>query len=69
MKLANPKKAAEAKAVQTATEAKIEKHFRSHPELPSGRDFRFNRERDPIADKKFKENFDRIFKSSPGYGF
>ena len=45
-----------------------EKHFKSHRELPWGRDFRFNKTADPVADQKFRSNFDRVFKNSPGVG-
>jgi len=55
--------------VEKATDAKIEKHFSSHPELPNGRDFRFNSERDPKADKKYRNNFDSVFPNAPGVGF
>ncbi len=55
--------------IEKSDDIKIEKHFKSHPELPNGRDYRFNRERDPVGDKNFRNNFDNIFKSSPGYGF
>ncbi len=65
---ANEKKSAEAKAVSMATEAKIEKSFMSHPELPNGRDYRFNHTFTPGENKKFRNNFDSIFKNSPGYG-
>jgi len=47
---------------------KIDKHFESQRELPLGRDFLWNRRR--YITKKdrenFRENFDKIFKDSPG---
>jgi hypothetical protein len=59
-------------AMSKAQEAQFnrdaEKHFKSHPELPNGRDFRFNSEFDPEADSKYRNNFDRIFPNSPGLG-
>ena len=67
--LGNEKQAALAKSVEQATEARIEKHFRSHPELPNGRDFRFNRTRDIEADRKYHQKFDSIFPNAPGAGF
>lgn len=54
-------------------ERKAEKHFKSHREIPNGRDFRFNcREGyidDPERSKKFNKNFDTIFPNAPGAGF
>jgi len=56
-------------AVERAEEAKMEKHFRSHKELPAGRNFwAWNREHQPDADKKYKDNFPNIFPNSPGAG-
>ncbi len=66
--LANEKKADQAKAVSLATEAQIDKHWRSHPELPNGRDFRFNQTFDKKANHKFQQNFDAIFPNAPGVG-
>jgi hypothetical protein len=44
-------------------EAKAEKHFRSHRELPVGRNFRcWNRNADPIGDANFRKHYDEIFK-------
>lgn len=46
---------------EAAFEAKAEKHFRSHRELPNGRNFRcWNRNADPIGDANFRTNFDLI---------
>jgi len=56
-------------AVLSALDAKIEKHFRSHRDVPSGRWFRtWEHDRDPVADRKYRDNFDRIFPNSPGAG-
>jgi len=59
-------------SMSAAQEAKFnkdaDKHFKSHPELPNGRDFRFNSEFDASADKKYRDNFDTIFSDSPGVG-
>lgn len=49
-------------------EAKAEQHFKSHPELPNGRDFRFNHEYNKDEDNRYKANFDTIFPNSPGAG-
>lgn len=54
---------------EIAFEKKAEKHFRSHRELPSGRDFRWNSEKDPEADNKYRTNFDTVFPNAPGAGF
>jgi len=57
-------------AAERALDAKIERSFRSHPEMPNGRNFRcWNRDKDAEADKKYLANFDRIFPNSPGSGF
>lgn len=46
-----------------------EKYFKSHPELPNGRNFTcWNREKNTKGDKLYKKNFDTIFPSSPGAG-
>lgn len=48
-------------------DAKAEKHFKSHPELPNGRNvWAWNREHQPKADAKYKANFDSIFPNAPG---
>lgn len=65
---ADEAKSAEARKVSMATEEKIEKSFRSHPELPNGRDYRFNHTRNSAEDKLFRANFDGIFPNSPGCG-
>lgn len=59
------------KAQEAAFERRAEKHFKSHRELPNGRDFRWNQPHQYAVqgDKKFRENFDRIFPNSPGAGF
>lgn len=54
--------------LEKADDVAIEKHFRSHPELPNGRTFLFNRERDTKADKNYRDNFDSIFPNAPGVG-
>lgn len=54
---------------EAAFERKAEKHFRSHRELPVGRNFwAWNRDKDNAADEKFRENFDSIFPDAPGKG-
>jgi len=45
-----------------------EKFFKSHRELPTGRDFRWNMQIDPKADDVYRKNFDSIFPSAPGAG-
>ena len=49
----------------------MDKHFaNTHKELPWGRNFRcFNREKDVVADRKYRANFDKIFPNAPGAGF
>jgi hypothetical protein len=47
----------------------FEKHFRSHRDLPNGRNFRWwNADQSPEADRKYRKNFDAIFPNSPGAG-
>ena len=46
-----------------------EKYFKSHPELPNGRNFMcWNREKNTKGDRKYKKNFDAIFPNAPGAG-
>lgn len=47
---------------------KREKHFKSQRELPNGRDFRWNMQRDFDAETLYRKNFDRIFPDAPGNG-
>lgn len=48
-------------AQEAALDAKIEKHFRSHRELPTGRNFRcWNRDKDIVGDKNYRINYDQI---------
>ena len=56
---------------EIAFEKQAEKHFKSQRELPNGRDFRWNQPHwhAKAGDKKFRENFDKIFPNSPGVGF
>ena len=49
-------------------EKKAERHFKSQRELPEGRDFRWNSQRDFEAEKKYRENFDLAFPNAPGAG-
>lgn len=56
-------------AQEAVFEARAERHFRSHPELPNGRNvWAWNREHQPKADRKYKANFDTIFPDAPGAG-
>lgn len=55
-------------ATEAAWERKAEKYFKSHRELPTGRDFRWNMEKDVTAERKFRNNFDKIFPDAPGVG-
>jgi hypothetical protein len=51
---------------EAAFDAKVEKHFRSHRELPNGRNFRcWNREANPEGDKLFRENYEQIDWNTP----
>ena len=54
-------------AQEAAFEAKAEKHFKSHRELPPGRNFRcWNRVKDVIGDQLYREKYDSInWKTSP----
>lgn len=45
-----------------------EKYFKSHREIPNGRDYRFNRDRHSLNDDAYKKNFDLIFPHAPGAG-
>lgn len=46
-------------------DAKVEKHFKSHRELPNGKNFLYwNRDRDPVADQKYKDNYDATFRNA-----
>jgi len=57
-------------AVERSTDAQIERHFKSHKELPPGKNFMcWNKQHDPPAEKKYRDNFDKIFPRSPGHGF
>lgn len=51
-------------------DAKIERHFRlTHRGVPNGRNFwAWNRDHRPDDDKKYRENFDKIFPNAPGAG-
>jgi len=50
-------------------EAKAEKYFKSHRELPCGRNFLCFQTVSPESDKKYKENHSKIFPNSPGAEF
>ena len=46
---------------EKAFDLKAEKHFRSHRELPPGRNFRcWNREKDVQGDEAYRQNYDKI---------
>jgi len=50
-------------------EARAEKHFKSQPELPNGKNFVFwNHDKDMKGKKKYRSNFDSVFPNSPGAG-
>jgi hypothetical protein len=55
-------------ATEAAWDRKVEKYFKSHRELPTGRDFRWNMERDRNAERRYRMNFDQIFPDAPGVG-
>lgn len=55
-------------AIERAEDAKIERHFKSQRELPSGRNFRWNMSLDKKGEKLYRDNFDNIFPNSPGAG-
>lgn len=52
-------------------EKKSEQHFKGQRELQCGRDYRWNSYRYITAEdrKNFRENFDKVFKNAPGYGY
>ncbi len=51
-------------------EAAAEKHFKSHQDVPNGRNFAcWNHEEDEETIKNYRTNFDRCFPNSPGAGF
>ena len=56
---------------EKAIEKKMESHFRGQRELKKGRNFLWNSLRYKTFDdvENYRNNFDRIFKNSPGYGF
>ena len=57
-------------AQAAAFDAKAEKSFRSHRELPTGRDYRWNNFCH-ITDAErasYRDNFDNIFPKAPGAG-
>ena len=50
-------------------EAQAERYFKSHRELPPGRNFTcWNREKNTKGDKKYRSNFDKVFPHAPGAG-
>lgn len=50
---------------EAVLDRKIEKHFRSHRELPNGRNFTcWNRERDVEADRRYLTNYDQVFRKN-----
>jgi len=55
---------------EAAFEKRVEKEFKSQRPLQNGRDFRWNQPHQYAVqgDKKFRDNFDRIFPSAPGAG-
>lgn len=56
-------------AAERRLDAKIEKHFKSHRDVPNGRNFVFwEHDNDPVARRKYRENFDKIFPNAPGAG-
>lgn len=48
-----------------ATWNKVEKHFQSHPELKSGRDFRMEVFHCRDEDETFRKKYDQTFAGSP----
>lgn len=56
-------------AIDRATDAKIEAHFRTYQPLPNGRNFHtWNHRKDIAADDRYRDNFDSIFPNAPGAG-
>jgi len=58
-------KTARSKHAEAMTDAQIERHFRSHPELKPGRDFRANIMRYQVAGEQIGDRFDETFSFSP----
>lgn len=52
-------------AREKALDAKMEQHFRSHPELQHGRDYRMNTMRFQVPAKKISDRFDETFAEAP----
>ena len=51
------------------TKKLVNNHFKSHRDVPKGRNFHFwNSEHDQEADDKYRDNFDSIFPNAPGSG-
>lgn len=55
---------------EAALDSKIDQHFRSQRELPSGRNFLWNtyRFKDERDIDNYRKNFDDIFPNAPGAG-
>ncbi len=55
---------------EAAFDRAAERHFRSHRELPNGKNFTcWNHTVMPGELIKYKQNFDTIFPNAPGAGF
>jgi len=52
------------------SEAQMERHFKSHPELKPGRDYRMEIFHCITEDErdKYRKNFDDVFPNAPGAG-
>ena len=63
-------KKARSRAEEAAFDRKVEKHFQSHPELQSGRDYRMQTFNCITQEErnKYRKNFDAIFPDAPGAG-
>jgi len=58
-------KTARSKHAEAMTDAQIERHFRSHPELKPGRDYRANTMRFQVGSEQIGDRFDETFSGSP----
>lgn len=57
-------------AKERALDAKLEKSFRSHRDVPNRRNFHtWNHQFDKAEEEAYRDNFDRIFPNSPGAEF
>ncbi len=54
---------------EAAFEAKAEKHFKSHREMPTGRSFTWDHVETKESIDNYRSNFDKTFPNAPGAEF